>query len=130
MGGDTGTDDVDLMALARRNEHFRQVVVTGEHQQVVVMTLRPGEEIGEETHHDIDQMLLFVDGEGTAVLEGRSAPVRAGQMAFVPAGTLHNFVNSGDVPLRLITTYAPPEHPAGTVHATKAEADAAEDHHH
>ncbi len=129
MESATETNDVDLMELARRNDHFRRVVTTGAHQQVVVMTVPPGEEIGEETHPGIDQMLLFVDGEGTAVIEGQPSPVQPGQLVFVPGGTLHNFVNDGDRPLRLITTYAPPEHPPGTVHASKAEADEAEHHH-
>jgi mannose-6-phosphate isomerase-like protein (cupin superfamily) len=65
---------------------------------------------------------------GEAVLEGRSSPVRANELVFVPAGTLHNFVNTGSEPLRLVTIYAPPEHPDGTVHETKAEAEAAEKH--
>ncbi len=114
-------------ALARANENFRQVLETGEHAQLVVMTLVPGEEIGEETHEG-DQILFFVEGEGEAILEGESSAVRAGDYVFVPAGTLHNFVNRGSEPLRLLTTYAPPEHPHGTVHRTKAEADAAEAH--
>jgi mannose-6-phosphate isomerase-like protein (cupin superfamily) len=110
---------------ARRNDAFRSTVVTGSHAQVVVMTIQPGEDIGEETH-DGDQLLLFVEGEGHAELAGDSEPVRAGDMVFVPAGTLHNFVNDGPEPLRLVTVYAPPEHPDGTVHQTKAEAEAAE----
>jgi mannose-6-phosphate isomerase-like protein (cupin superfamily) len=110
---------------ARRNDFFRRTVVTGEHAQVVVMTIQPGEEIGEETHEG-DQILFFVEGTGEAVLDGESSPVSPNDMVFVPAGTLHNFVNTGPEPLRLVTTYAPPEHPDGTVHRTKAEADAAE----
>ena len=78
------------------------------------MTLASGEEIGEETHEG-DQILFFVEGEGEAILEGESSPVRSGDYVFVPAGTLHNFVNTGGGPLRLLTTYAP-EHPHGTVH--------------
>jgi mannose-6-phosphate isomerase-like protein (cupin superfamily) len=113
--------------LARQNEYFRQTIVTGEHSQVVVMTLQPGEDIGEETH-DGDQILFFVEGKGEAVLEGESSPVRPNDMVFVPAGTLHNFINTGGLKLRLVTTYAPPEHPDGTVHRTKAEAEAAEQH--
>ena len=112
-------------ALARENEYFRQVLETGEHAQLVVMTLARGEEIGEETHQG-DQILFFVDGEGEAILGGEPSPVQSGDYVFVPAGTLHNFVNTGGAPLRLLTTYAPPEHPHGTVHRTKAEADAAE----
>ena len=115
----------NYLALAHGNEAFRSTIETGQHAQVVVMTIQPGEEIGEETHEG-DQLLLFVEGEGRAVLEGESEPVRAGDMVFVPAGTLHNFVNAGAEPLRLVTVYAPPEHAPGTVHETKAEADAAE----
>ena len=115
----------NYVEAAKQNEYFRQTIVTGEHSQVVVMTLQVGEDIGEETHEG-DQILFFVEGEGEAVLEGESSPVRPNDMVFVPAGTLHNFVNTGDDKLRLVTTYAPPEHPDGTVHKTKAEAEAAE----
>jgi mannose-6-phosphate isomerase-like protein (cupin superfamily) len=111
--------------LARRNDYFRQTIVTGEHAQVVVMTIQPGEDIGEETHEG-DQILFFVEGECEAVLDDRSSPAGPGDMVFVPAGTLHNFINTGSEPLRLVTTYAPPEHSDGTVHRTKAEAEAAE----
>lgn len=113
--------------IARENDAFRKVLETGEHQQLVVMTIQPGEEIGEETHHG-DQLLLFVVGEGEAILQGQSSSVGAEDYVFVPAGTLHNFVNTGSGPLRLLSVYAPPEHPPGTVHQTKAEADAAEQH--
>jgi mannose-6-phosphate isomerase-like protein (cupin superfamily) len=117
----------NYVQLAGENDDFRRTLVTGEHAQVVAMTIQAGEEIGEETHEG-DQLLFFVSGEGEAVLEGESEPVTANDMVFVPAGTLHNFVNTGAEPLRLVTTYAPPEHPDGTVHRTKAEADAAEGH--
>lgn len=122
-------EQVDVIALARESEDFRRVVITGREMQVVVMTLQPGEEIGAETHEGHDQILLFVDGEGEAVLDGDSSTVSAGDLSFVHAGVHHNFINTGDQPLRIITAYAPPEHPAGTVHAGKAEADAAEDDH-
>jgi mannose-6-phosphate isomerase-like protein (cupin superfamily) len=69
---------------------------------------------------------VFVDGEGEAVLDGRTSAVTPNDLVLVPAGTRHNFINKGDSPLRLVTVYAPPEHPPGTVHQTKAEADAAE----
>jgi mannose-6-phosphate isomerase-like protein (cupin superfamily) len=117
----------NYVRLAGENDDFRRTLVTGEHAQVVAMTIQAGEEIGEETHEG-DQLLFFVSGDGEAVLEGESEPVTANDMVFVPAGTLHNFVNTGSEPLRLVTTYAPPEHPDGTVHRTKAEADAAEEH--
>jgi mannose-6-phosphate isomerase-like protein (cupin superfamily) len=115
----------NYVELAHQNSFFRQTLVTGEHAQVVVMTIQPGEEIGEETHAG-DQILFFVEGLGEALVAGEVEPVGPNDMVFVPAGTLHNFVNTGSEPLRLVTTYAPPEHPDGTVHRTKAEADAAE----
>jgi mannose-6-phosphate isomerase-like protein (cupin superfamily) len=115
----------NYVEIAQQNDAFRRVIETGDHAQLVVMTIQPGEEIGEETH-DGDQILLFVEGEGEAILEGQSSPVDAENYVFVPAGTLHNFVNTGDRPLRVLSVYAPPEHPHDTVHRTKAEADAAE----
>ncbi|MBA3551534.1 MAG: cupin domain-containing protein [Actinobacteria bacterium] len=90
------------------------------------MTIPPGGEIGEEVHPETDQILLFVEGKGEAVLEGAVGPVGPDRLVVVPAGTRHNFRNTGEGPMRLVTIYAPPEHPAGTIHATKAEADAAE----
>lgn len=122
----TGTQSVDILAAARSNDAFRREVMTGEHEQVVVMTIPPGGEIGEEVHSDTDQVLVFVDGRAEAQLDGRSSDVGANDLVFVRAGVRHNFVNRGDVPLRLITIYAPPEHAPGTVHQTKADADAAE----
>jgi mannose-6-phosphate isomerase-like protein (cupin superfamily) len=119
---------VDIARLARENDAFRREVITGEHEQVVVMTIPPGGEIGEEVHPATDQVLVFVEGRGEAILDGQSSEVADNDLAFVRAGTRHNFVNRGDVPLRLITIYAPPEHAPGTVHATKEEADRAEGH--
>ena len=118
--------DVDIVKLARSNDAFRREIATGEHSQVVAMTIPVGGEIGEEVHEENDQLLVFVDGEGEAVLGGKTSPVTPNDLVLVPAGTRHNFINRGDSPLRLVTVYAPPEHPPGTVHQTKAEADAAE----
>ena len=117
---------MDIMRVASENEDFRREVITGEHGQVVLMTIAVGGEIGEEVHDDVDQILLFVAGRGEAVLDGQTGPVGPNDMVFVRAGTRHNFRNVGDEPLRVVTVYAPPEHPAGTVHRTKEEADAAE----
>jgi mannose-6-phosphate isomerase-like protein (cupin superfamily) len=122
----TATERVDIIAAAWSNEAFRRVVVTGEHEQVVVMTIPPGGDIGEEVHPATDQVLAFVDGRGTAQLDGRSSVVGPNDLVFVHAGTRHNFLNTGDAPLRLITIYAPPEHAPGTVHQTKADAAADE----
>ena len=118
----------DIAALARDNTDFRRVVVTGTNSQLVLMSIDPGSEIGEEVHDDIDQVLVFVEGEGEAIVEGDTSPVRANTLTFVPGGTRHNFRNTGSTPLKLFTIYAPPEHTAGTVHRTKADADAAEHH--
>lgn len=122
-------EQVDVIALARQSDDFRRVVITGDNLQVVVMTIQPGGEIGAETHEGHDQVLFFVDGEGEAVLDGVRSQVGAGDLSFVHAGVHHNFINTGSEPLRLVTAYAPPEHAPGTVHADKAEADAAEGGH-
>ena len=122
-------EQVDVIALARQSDDFRRVVITGDKIQVVVMTIQPGEEIGAETHEGHDQVLFFVDGEGEAVLDGVTSTVGAGDLSFVHAGVHHNFINTGSEPLRIVTAYAPPEHEPGTVHADKAEADAAEEEH-
>jgi mannose-6-phosphate isomerase-like protein (cupin superfamily) len=117
---------VDIVREAWANDAFRREVVTGDHEQVVVMTIPPGGEIGDEVHQATDQLLVFVDGHGEAHVAGEASPVGPNDLVFVRAGTRHNFVNTGEVPLRLITVYAPPEHAPGTVHRTKQEADAAE----
>lgn len=117
---------VDILEAARKNDAFRREVMTGEHEQVVVMTIPAGGEIGDEVHPDTDQVLTFVDGQGEAQLDGESSRVGPNDLVFVRAGTRHNFVNTGDAPLRLITIYAPPEHAPGTVHETREDAEAAE----
>lgn len=116
----------DIVGAAMENSSFRRVVETGEHCQIVLMSIPPGGEIGEETHGHVDQVLVFVAGAGEAVLEGERTPIGPGRLVFVPAGTKHNFVNTGGEDLKLYTVYAPPEHAPGTVHETKAEADVAE----
>ena len=124
----TRNSQVDIMAAARTNDSFRREVVTGSHEQVVLMTIPPGGEIGEEVHPDTDQVLVIVDGTAEAILDGGRSALGPGDLVLVRAGTQHNVVNTGDGPLRLFTVYAPPEHAAGTVHQTKADADAAEHH--
>ena len=119
----------DIVARAQQNTLFREVLSTGPHSQVVVMSIPPGGEIGEEVHPDVDQVLVFVAGEGAAILDGERSVVGPGRLVHVPAGTRHNFVNTGPTDLRLYTVYAPPEHAPGTIHRTKAEADAAEAEH-
>ncbi len=121
--------NVDIVAAAKANAFFRQVLSTGANAQVVVMSIPPGGEIGEETHEHVDQVLAFVQGEGVATLDGQESPVGPDRLVHVPAGTRHNFVNSGSGDLRLYTVYAPPQHAPGTIHRTKAEADGDEADH-
>ncbi|MHB1288717.1 cupin domain-containing protein [Georgenia sp.] len=105
---------------------FRRVLWTGEHSQLVVMTIPVDGEIGEETHWENDQILSFVSGSGKAVIDGEEQFVAPGDIVAVPAGTQHNFVNVGPTPLVLYTIYGPPHHAPDTVHATRADGEAAE----
>jgi mannose-6-phosphate isomerase-like protein (cupin superfamily) len=118
----------DIEEATERNENFRQVLYTGKHLQLVLMTLQPGEEIGEETHDDVDQFFRFEEGEGEVMIDGVTHEVEADFAVIVPAGARHNVINTGDEPLRLYTLYGPPEHRDGVVHSTKAEADESEEH--
>jgi mannose-6-phosphate isomerase-like protein (cupin superfamily) len=109
------------------NEYFREVLYTAEHSQLVVMSLKPGEEIGLETHHDIDQFIRVEAGTGKSILDGDERPIEDGTALVIPAGTEHNIINTSQTEhLKLYTVYSPPEHPDGTVHKTKAEAEADE----
>lgn len=121
----TATSSVDVVAAARSNQAFRRVVETGHLQQVVVMTIPPGGDIGEEVHPNTDQVFIVVEGRGVAVVGGQANAIGPDDMLFVHAGSRHNVLCSGDKPVRLITIYAPPEHAPGTVHLTKADADEA-----
>lgn len=116
----------NIKQLAKANQDFRREILTNAHSQVVLMCLQPGEDIGEEIHADNDQLLVLVKGKGEVRLEGVASPVEKGTLISVPAGVRHNLVNTGDKPIRLYTVYAPPETAPGTVHATRAEAMAAE----
>jgi mannose-6-phosphate isomerase-like protein (cupin superfamily) len=107
---------------AEKNPDFRRVLWTGEHTQLVVMTIPPDGEIGAEVH-DVDQILTFVSGIGEAKVGGSTRKVAQGDLVVVPAGVKHNFLNAGPNPLVLYTVYGPPEHAAGAVHKTKEEAD-------
>lgn len=118
----------DIKQAALENSNFRKVLHTGKHSQLVLMSLKVGEDIGMETHPDIDQILFFVQGKGAAILHGESKTVDEGDVVFVPAGTEHNFKNIGQDDLKLFTVYSPPEHPDGTVHPTKADAEASGHH--
>ena len=118
----------NIARLALECTDFRREIYTDPKLQLVLMSIEPGEEIGAETHQ-VDQMLVFVAGAGKAVLNREESAVAANHLVVVPAGTMHNFINTGNEPLKLYTIYAPPEEEPGTVHKTKAEAEAAEHHH-
>ena len=114
--------------LALQNTCFRQVLFTSEHTQLVVMSLQPGEEIGDEVHPDVDQFFRVERGEARFVFDEKEERlVRGGDAVVVPAGTRHNVINASKTePLKLYTLYSPPNHPDATVHKTRLEAEAAE----
>lgn len=118
---------VDIVSKAKDNDYFRKVLFTNSHTQVVLMSLKENEDIGMETHDGNDQILYFVAGEGKAIINGEEHSVNAGDLVDVPAGSEHNFINTGSQPLKLFTIYGPPDHPDGLVHETKADALADEE---
>ncbi len=118
----------DIEELTENNKDFRRVLYTGKHLQLVLMSLKPGEEIGEEVHHTHDQFFRIEKGKGEVWIDGEKTKVKADVAIIVPAGARHNVINTGDKALRLYTLYGPPEHRDGVVRATKAEADASEEH--
>jgi len=113
----------NLTQQAEGNSYFRHVLATGEHTQVVIMSIPPGGEIGEEVHADTDQILYLVEGSGQVILEGEPAAFDVGDLVLVTAGTRHNFKTLGESAMKIITAYSPPHHPDGTIHETKADAD-------
>ena len=113
----------NIESTATANNEFRRVLYTAQHCQLVVMALKPSEDIGEEIHQ-LDQFFRVEEGAGTAVLDGVSTPITAGFAVVVPAGTRHNIVNSGAGPMKLYTLYSPPNHRDGVVHHTRADAGA------
>jgi mannose-6-phosphate isomerase-like protein (cupin superfamily) len=116
-----------IATVAEQSADFRRVLWTGKNTQLVIMTIPPGGEIGEEVHDENDQILTFVSGTGEAQVSGQKRKVVAGDLVVVPAGKKHNFVNTGPLPLVLYTVYGPPDHADGAVHKTKEEADALEE---
>lgn len=109
--------------LAKDDEAFRHVLYSGEHLQLVLMTLNPGEEIGAETHGKIDQFFRIEHGKGRIVIDGRAHKIKSGDVAIVPAGAHHNLICTGDKPLKICTIYGPPNHMDQLKQATKADAD-------
>jgi len=119
-------DNIEKLTL--ENTYFRRVLYTAKQLQLVLMTLKPGEEIGEEVHDDRDQFFRVEAGTGEIWIDGARTPVSADMAMIVPAGAKHNVKNTGNEPLKLYTIYGPPEHVDGTVHKTKAEAEASHEH--
>lgn len=113
----------DIESLAVKNDDFRRVLYTAKHCQLVLMALKPQEEIGAEVHH-LDQFFRVEEGTGEAILDGVRNPIGAGFAVLVPAGAHHNIINTGSVPLKLYTLYAPPNHRDGVVNPTRADAEA------
>ena len=118
----------DIEKLTTSNADFRRVLYTGKNLQLVLMALKPGEEIGEEVHEDRDQFFRVEAGEGEVLIDGRTQAIRSEMAIIVPAGARHNVRNTGAQPLKVYTIYGPPEHKHGTVHRTKADAEAQEEH--
>jgi len=115
----------DIERATVENTHFRRVLYTGKHSQLVLMCLQPGEEIGMETHPENDQFFRFESGEGTCVIDGQTYAVRDGSAIVIPAGAQHNIINTSVTEqLKLYTIYAPPHHKDAIVRATKEEAEA------
>lgn len=119
---------INIETATKENENFRRVLYTAKNSQLVVMTLKPGEDIGEEVHN-LDQFLRIEQGEGLAVLDGVEHKIASQWAVVVPAGTRHNIINTSlDQEMKLYTVYSPPEHKDGTIHATKADALVQEEH--
>ena len=118
----------DIEQATRDNSDFRRVLYTGHNLQLVVMSLAPGEEIGEEVHKDRDQFFRIEEGNGVITIDGVDHPVKDDDGVIVPQGARHNVKATGTAPLKLYTIYGPPEHIDGTVHKTRDDAKAAHEH--
>ena len=112
----------NIEELTLSNNNFRQVIYTSQHEQLVVMSLNPLEDIGMEVHETTDQFLRIEKGEGKVIMNGEEHLIKDGSAILVPAGTNHNIINTSDEPLKLYTIYSPPHHKDGVIHKTKQEA--------
>jgi mannose-6-phosphate isomerase-like protein (cupin superfamily) len=112
----------DILEETTLNENFRKVLYTGVHMQLVVMSLKPGEEIGEEVHDSVDQFFRIEEGIATAIINDEESVVVDDMVIVVPAGAKHNLINTGTETLKLYTIYSPANHHKGTIHATRADA--------
>jgi mannose-6-phosphate isomerase-like protein (cupin superfamily) len=113
----------NIIQVTQTNTDFRKVLFTGTRSQLVVMNILPGGEVGDEVHTYTEQTLFFLSGTGKAILNGKESSIVAGDVVVVTPGTEHNFINTGTVPLKIYTIYAPPNHIDGTTETTKADAD-------
>lgn len=126
---------IDINKATKQNNTFRTALWTGSHLQVTLMSINVGEEIGAEVHPNLDQFLRIEQGQGLTTMGSSrnsmnlQARVSDDDAIMIPAGTWHNLINTGNIPLKLYSIYAPPQHPRGTVHKTKADAMAAEHEH-
>lgn len=119
----------NIEELSLKNTSFRKVLYTTKNSQVVLMHLNPLQDIGLETHSDLDQFIRVEAGEGEAIIDGKTTPIKAGFAVVIPAGANHNIKNtSANAPLKLYTVYSPPQHRDGVVHATKEEAESDTEH--
>jgi mannose-6-phosphate isomerase-like protein (cupin superfamily) len=118
----------NIEELTEKNSDFRRVLYTGKNLQLVLMSIRPGDEIGEEVHHDRDQFFRVEAGQGEIRIDGNRTSVKADDAIIVPAGARHNLVNTGAAPLQVYSIYGPPEHRDSTIHKTRADAMAGEEH--
>ena len=112
----------NIISAAKENNNFRNVLATASHGQVVLMSILSGETIGKESH-DVDQFLMFTQGSGKAIINEKEYAIAAGDLFLVPAGAVHDFINTGKEPLKLFTIYAPSEHEQGLVQKTKPARD-------
>lgn len=117
----------NIEKISLENDYFRKIVYTTKSSQLVLMSLLPSEEIGEEVH-DVDQFFRVEKGTGTAILSGSTHDITDGSVVIVPAGTKHNIINTGSEAMKLYTLYMPPHHRDGVVHKTKAEGEADTEH--
>lgn len=115
--------NANIEQLTLENNHFRKVLYTSAHMQLVLMSLLPGEEIGEEIHDENDQFFRFEQGTGACFIDGNKYPVADGDVIIIPSGAKHNVINTGANSLKMYTIYAPPHHKDGIVRATKKEAE-------
>lgn len=118
----------DIETITEQNPDFRRVLYTGSHLQLVLMSIAPGDEIGEEVHPDRDQFFRVETGKGEVWIDGHRTNIKSEFAIVVPAGARHNIRNTGETPLKVYTLYGPPEHLDGTVHATRADAQASKEH--